>query len=64
MKDPVIAIYDIGKTNKKIVLFSEDFRIVTEIEEKFAEVVDDDGCAASCCFSDKIVEYAHVIACP
>jgi sugar (pentulose or hexulose) kinase len=43
MKETVIAIYDIGKTNKKIVLFNEDFKIVSEIEEKFAEILDDDG---------------------
>ena len=43
MKETVIAIYDIGKTNKKIILFNEDFKIVSEIEEKFAEILDDDG---------------------
>jgi glycerol kinase len=43
MKETIIAIYDIGKTNKKIILFNEDFKIVSEIEEKFAEVLDDDG---------------------
>jgi sugar (pentulose or hexulose) kinase len=43
MKEKVIAIYDIGKTNKKIVLFNEDFKIVSEIEEKFVEIQDDDG---------------------
>jgi sugar (pentulose or hexulose) kinase len=43
MKETVTAIYDIGKTNKKIILFNEDFKIVSEIEEKFAEIQDDDG---------------------
>jgi sugar (pentulose or hexulose) kinase len=43
MKERVIAVYDIGKTNKKIILFNEDFKIVSEIEEKFPEVSDDDG---------------------
>ena len=43
MKETVIAIYDIGKTNKKIVLFNEEFKIVSEIEEKFIEIQDDDG---------------------
>lgn len=43
MKETVIAIYDIGKTNKKILLFNEEFRIVSEIEEKFTEILDDDG---------------------
>lgn len=43
MKERVIAIYDIGKTNKKIILFNDDFKIVSEIEEKFPEILDDDG---------------------
>ena len=45
MRETVIAIYDIGKTNKKIILFNEEFKIVSEIEEKFAEILDDDGFA-------------------
>ncbi|HNW57241.1 MAG TPA: FGGY family carbohydrate kinase [Bacteroidales bacterium] len=43
MKQTVIAIFDIGKTNKKIILFNEDFKIVSENEQKFAEIMDDDG---------------------
>jgi sugar (pentulose or hexulose) kinase len=43
MKESVIAVYDIGKTNKKIILFNEEFKIVSEFEEKFEEVLDDDG---------------------
>jgi sugar (pentulose or hexulose) kinase len=43
MKETVIAIYDIGKTNKKIILFNEEFKIVSEIEEKFPEILDDDN---------------------
>lgn len=43
MKESVIAIFDIGKTNKKLLLFDENLKIVSEKEEKFAEVKDDDG---------------------
>jgi sugar (pentulose or hexulose) kinase len=43
MKETVTAIYDIGKTNKKLLLFNEEFRVVAESEEEFAETVDDDG---------------------
>jgi sugar (pentulose or hexulose) kinase len=43
MKETVIAIYDIGKTNKKLILFNEDFKVVFEAEEKFQQTVDDDG---------------------
>jgi sugar (pentulose or hexulose) kinase len=43
MKEKVIAIFDIGKTNKKLLLFNYDFRLVSEEETKFAEKLDDDG---------------------
>lgn len=43
MKDSVIAIFDIGKTNKKILLFNEELKVISEKEEKFAQVLDDDG---------------------
>jgi sugar (pentulose or hexulose) kinase len=43
MKEKVTAIYDIGKTNKKLILFNEDFKVVFEAEEKFQQTVDDDG---------------------
>lgn len=43
MKQKVIAIFDIGKTNKKLLLFNEQFEIVHEEEMKFAEITDDDG---------------------
>jgi sugar (pentulose or hexulose) kinase len=40
---PVIAIFDVGKTNKKIFLFDEGYRIVYEHTDKFAETSDEDG---------------------
>lgn len=43
MKEKVIAIFDIGKTNKKIILFNEDLKVVSETEQKFPEILDDDG---------------------
>lgn len=39
----VIAIVDVGKTNKKLFLFDQHYRIVWERTEQFAETVDDDG---------------------
>lgn len=42
-KTPVIAIFDIGKTNKKLFLFDEHYNIVLEKSEQFAEVTDEDG---------------------
>jgi sugar (pentulose or hexulose) kinase len=43
MKETVTAIFDIGKTNKKLLLFNSDFKVVSEDERRFAEIKDDDG---------------------
>jgi sugar (pentulose or hexulose) kinase len=43
MKETVIAIFDIGKTNKKLLLFNEELKVVSESEQKFPEIIDDDG---------------------
>jgi sugar (pentulose or hexulose) kinase len=40
---PVIAILDIGKTNKKFFLIDEQYKIVLERTTTFEETVDDDG---------------------
>ncbi|PSR52856.1 hypothetical protein AHMF7605_04600 [Adhaeribacter arboris] len=40
---PCVAIFDIGKTNKKCVLFDSSYQIVHEIETRFPEILDDDG---------------------
>ncbi|MDP1811750.1 MAG: FGGY family carbohydrate kinase [Sediminibacterium sp.] len=40
---PVIAIFDIGKTNKKFFLFDEQYRIVLERTVQFEEICDEDG---------------------
>ncbi len=39
----VIAIFDIGKTNKKLFLFDERYQIVWEKSEQFVEIQDEDG---------------------
>jgi sugar (pentulose or hexulose) kinase len=39
----VIAIFDIGKTNKKVFLFDENYRIVWEKSTNLAETTDEDG---------------------
>lgn len=39
----VIAIIDVGKTNKKLFLFDQQYQIVWERTEQFAETTDDDG---------------------
>ncbi len=42
---PVILIFDIGKTNKKLFLFNEGYQVVHEIAAQFAEILDEDGFA-------------------
>jgi L-fuculokinase len=40
---PVIAIFDIGKTNKKFFLIDETYNIVLEQSAPFEEISDEDG---------------------
>lgn len=40
---PVIAIFDVGKTNKKLFLFTEDYELVWEKTAQFPETTDEDG---------------------
>lgn len=42
MPVPAVAIFDIGKTNKKLFLFDESYRIVFERSVHLAETVDED----------------------
>jgi sugar (pentulose or hexulose) kinase len=39
----VIAVFDIGKTNKKLFLFDEQYHIVLEKSAQFDEAMDEDG---------------------
>jgi sugar (pentulose or hexulose) kinase len=39
----VVAVFDIGKTNKKVFLFNENYQIVWEQSVVFPETVDKDG---------------------
>lgn len=42
-KKPAIAVIDVGKTNKKIFLFDQDYNIVYERSARFLETTDEDG---------------------
>src|SRR6187200_1514578 len=42
-KIPVIAVFDVGKTNKKILLFDEQYRIICEQGDRLSETTDEDG---------------------
>ena len=43
MRTPVVAIFDIGKTNKKLFLINESYTIVWENTIQFTETKDEDG---------------------
>jgi len=43
MKPEVVLIFDIGKTNKKILLFDRGLKVIHEEETLFEEIADDDG---------------------
>lgn len=40
---PVILIFDVGKTNKKVVIFDEQYRLVLEENIQLPETTDEDG---------------------
>ena len=40
---PAIAVFDVGKTNKKLLLFDQEYQIVYERSARFTETVDEDG---------------------
>lgn len=40
---PVIAIFDVGKTNKKLLLFDERYKLVHEESIRIPETADEDG---------------------
>jgi sugar (pentulose or hexulose) kinase len=42
-KKPAIAVIDVGKTNKKILVFDQDYNIVYERSARFLETTDEDG---------------------
>ncbi len=40
-----IAVFDVGKTNKKLLVFDEQYRVVHELSKNFDEIKDEDGFA-------------------
>lgn len=43
LKIPVIAVFDIGKTNKKLLLFNEQFELLEQRSARIEEIEDEDG---------------------
>ena len=39
----VIAVFDIGKTNKKLLLFDDQLKLISCDETRFETIVDEDG---------------------
>jgi len=42
MQTEVIVVFDIGKSNKKILLFNSEYRVIYEEDSVFEEILDDD----------------------
>src|SRR4030095_937418 len=40
---PVITIFDVGKTNKKVLLFDEQYKVVYDHSLQLDEIMDEDG---------------------
>lgn len=40
---PVIVVFDVGRTNKKLFVFDEQYRILFERTARFTEITDEDG---------------------
>ncbi len=43
MKLPAILIFDVGKTNKKVLLFDEQYKLISEENIQLEETTDEDG---------------------
>lgn len=41
--EKVTAIFDIGKTNKKVLLFDSKLKVIYQLEKKFPAIIDEDG---------------------
>ena len=44
-KIPAIAVFDVGKTNKKLLLFDQQYNVLHEENKKLEEIKDEDGFA-------------------
>ena len=60
----VVAIFDIGKTNKKLLLFNGNAELVHQAEEKFPVTIDEDGfeCDDIALVEKWIIESVHNLA--
>lgn len=56
IRTPVILIFDVGKTNKKLLLFNQQYKIIFEESIQLNETVDEDGFAC-----ENIISLSHWI---
>jgi sugar (pentulose or hexulose) kinase len=63
MKTPVCAVFDVGKTNKKLFLFDENYHIVFEKNDTLPETLDDDGdpCEDVALLSDWVISVWEMV---
>lgn len=63
MPTPVIAVFDIGKTNKKLILFDKHYKLVFEQSVQFEEIIDEDGdpCEDIARLSQWVEQYLYTI---
>jgi L-fuculokinase len=54
MKPSVCAVFDIGKTNKKVLIFDKNYQVIDEKISQFEEILDDDGFRA-----DDLIALTH-----
>src|SRR3546814_14381019 len=40
---PCIAVFDIGKTNKKLLLFDKQYQVIHSFSRQFEEITDEDN---------------------
>ncbi|GAB3553553.1 FGGY-family carbohydrate kinase [Spirosoma fluminis] len=43
MTGPLCVVFDVGKTNKKVLVFDQHYRVLHEDQTPFDEITDDDG---------------------
>ncbi|KUG09139.1 FGGY-family carbohydrate kinase [Solirubrum puertoriconensis] len=63
MKKTIYAVFDVGKTNKKLILFDEDRQIIEEKQHICVDTVDDDGfpCESVARLSQWVQDHWHAL---
>ncbi len=64
-KTSVTVIFDIGKTNKKVLAFDEQFRVVYDYTIRLGEILDEDGfaCESLQTLENFMFDSLHAVSC-